>query len=123
MREEKLYLFQFPSPFPTFSSKMTNVPASDQIPEVGGKKVSFTADTKPDASSSLPSVAPSEPKKVERISGIIGQLEIYRSGAVKIRLANDILLNVSFFPPPISRTNDRIQVKCCYTTFISSAGS
>lgn len=88
---------------------MTNVPASDQIPEVGGKKVSFTADTKLDASSSLPSDAPSEPKKVERISGVIGQLEIYRSGAVKIRLANDILLNVSFFfSPVISWTNDGI---------------
>ena len=101
MREEKLYLFQFPTPFPTFSSKMTSVPASDQIPEVGGKKVSFTADTKTDASSKLPSAAPSEPKKVERISGLIGQLEIYRSGTVKIRLANDILLNVKlFFPSP-----------------------
>ena len=84
---------------------MTNVPASDQIPEVGGKKVSFTADTKLDPSSSLPS----EPKKVERIAGIIGQLEIYRSGAVKIRLANDILLNVKhFFHSVISWTNDGI---------------
>ena len=97
MREEKLYLFQFPTPFPTFSSKTTNVPASDQIPEVGGKKVSFTAETKLDASSSLPSVAPWEPKKVEHISGVIGQLEIYRSGTVKIRLANDILFNVKHF--------------------------
>ena len=41
--------------------------------------------------------APSESKEVDRISGVIGQLEIYRSGAVKIRLANDILLNVIFF--------------------------
>jgi len=97
MREEKLYLFHFPTPFPTFSSKMTNVPASDRIPEVGEKKVSFTADTKIDAGSSLSSVAPSESKKVEHISGVIGQLEIYRSGAVKIRLANDILLNVKHF--------------------------
>jgi DNA-directed RNA polymerase III subunit RPC4 len=95
MREEKLYLFQFPTPFPTFSSSnVTNVSASDQIPEVGGKKVSFVADTKPDGSSSSPSVAPSEPKKVEPVSGVVGQLEIYRSGTVKIRLANDILLNV-----------------------------
>ena len=76
---------------------MTNVPASDQIPEVGGKKVSFTAGTKLDASSSLPSAAPSEHKEVEGISGVIGQLEIYKSGAVKMRLANDILLNVISF--------------------------
>ena len=76
---------------------MTAVPDLDQIPEVGGKKVSFTADTKLDASSSLPSAAPSEPKKVEHISGLIGQLEIYRSGTVKIRFANDILLNVNHF--------------------------
>jgi DNA-directed RNA polymerase III subunit RPC4 len=74
---------------------MTDFPAPDQIPEAGGKKVSFTADTKLDASSSLP--APSEPKKVELISGVIGRLEIYRSGTVKIRLANDILLNVKHF--------------------------
>ena len=88
---------------------MTNTPASDQMPEAGGKKVSFTTDTKLDASPNLPSVAPSEPKKVERISGVIGQLEIYKSGAVKIRLANDILLNVNFFfPPVISLTNDGI---------------
>jgi DNA-directed RNA polymerase III subunit RPC4 len=95
IRGEKLYLFQFPTPFPTFSSKMTNVPSSDQTPE--GKKVSFTADTNLNASSSLLPVAPSEPKKVEHISGVIGQLEMYRSGAVKIRLANGILLNVNFF--------------------------
>ena len=77
---------------------MTNLPASDQISEVGGKKVTFTAGTKLDASASLPSAAPSEPKEVERISGAIGQLEIYRSGVVKIRLGNDILLNVIFLP-------------------------
>jgi DNA-directed RNA polymerase III subunit RPC4 len=123
MREEKLYLFQFPAPFPTFSSKMTDVPASDQIPEVGGKKVSFTADTKLDASSSLP--APSEPK-VELITGVIGRLEIYRSGTVKIRLANDILLNVKQFfhlSDFADGLTTEFQVKCCYTTFIFSTGS
>ncbi|KAF8817581.1 hypothetical protein BYT27DRAFT_7199114 [Phlegmacium glaucopus] len=101
-REEKLFLFQFPTPFPTFSSKMTNISSSDQIPEVGRKKVSFAEDTKPDtvSSSSSASVAPSEPKKPEPISGVIGQLEIYRSGTVKIRLANDILLNLNAATQP-----------------------
>jgi len=99
-REEKLYLFQFPTPFPTFSSEMSTVSASDQIPAVEGKKVSFAADTKPDRSSSSPSVVPSEPKKVEPISGVIGQLEIYRSGTVKIRLSNDILLNLNAATQP-----------------------
>jgi DNA-directed RNA polymerase III subunit RPC4 len=110
MREEKLYLFQFPTPFPTFSSSMTNVSSSDQIPEVGGKKVSFAADTKPDMSSShSPSVALLEPKKRDPISGVIGQLEIYRSGTVKIRLANDILLNVKhYFHLFDFMTNDKI---------------
>jgi len=126
MREERLYLFQFPTPFPTFSSKMTTVSGSDQIPEVGGKKVSFAADTKPDtmSSSSSPSVAPSEPKKLEPISGVIGQLEIYRSGTVKIRLVNDILLNVNhYFHIFDFMTNlENLQVKRCYTTFISSTG-
>lgn len=97
MREEKLYLFQFPTPFPTFFSKMTNVSTSDQIPEVGGKKVSFAADTKPDRSSDSPFVVPSELKKAEPISGVVGQLEIYKSGTVKIRLANDTLLNVNHY--------------------------
>jgi len=101
MREEKLYLFQFPTPFPTFSSKMTNVSGSAQMPEVG-KKVSFAADTKPDtmSSSSSPSAAPSEPKTLEPILGVIGQVEIYRSGTVKIRLANDILLDVNTATQP-----------------------
>lgn len=99
---------------------------SDQIPEVGGKKVSFAVDTKSNtmSNSNSPSAAPSEPKKPEPVSGVIGQLEIYRSGTVKIRLANDILLNVNIISiSSISRLTIKFQVKCCHTTFISPTSS
>lgn len=61
------------------------------------KKVSFAADVKPDIASDsrTPSTVPSEPKQEQPLDGIVGQLEVYRSGAVKIRLGNGILLDVS----------------------------
>lgn len=34
------------------------------------------------------------------VDGIIGQLELYRSGAIKMRLANGILLDVSLVHSP-----------------------
>ena len=69
----------------------------DQPPPATEKKVTFAVDVKPEASSSQQaSVAPevTVPKASERVSGAIGQLEVYRSGAVKMRLTNDILLDV-----------------------------
>jgi len=71
----------------------------DPLPDPTAKKVSFAADVKSDidavsASSRTASTAPSETKKPEPVDGLIGQLEVYRSGAVKIRLANNILLDV-----------------------------
>lgn len=58
------------------------------------KRVTFAPDVKSDASpsTSLPEAA--EPKLSERVSGPIGQLEVYRSGSVRMRLTNDILLDV-----------------------------
>lgn len=103
MLEDRLYFFQFPSPFPKFSYK--EPPAMDVdieplsvVPEssTSSKKVSFAADVKPDITPSrTPSTVPCEPKQEQPLDGIIGQLEVYRSGAVKIRLANGILLDVS----------------------------
>ena len=58
------------------------------------KKVSFAADLDTPTQSTSATPAPSEPLKPEPIDGVIGQLEVYRSGAVKMRLANGILLDV-----------------------------
>ncbi|KAJ6474600.1 RNA polymerase III RPC4-domain-containing protein [Mycena vitilis] len=109
MREERLYFFQFPSPFPTFSPPAVAVP--DDIPEVvdtGVKKVSFADDVK---AGSLPgsargSMAPPETPAVDKveenpvIDGLIGTLEVYRSGAVKMRLQNGMLLDVTAATQP-----------------------
>lgn len=106
LREERLYFFQFPSPFPTFLPK-NSVPESPMevdLPDVPGKKVSFVGDIKPTiptSDSSRSSTVPTESGQKEakdsdtKIDGVIGQLEIYRSGVVKMRLANGILLDVS----------------------------
>ncbi|KAF5316387.1 hypothetical protein D9619_006187 [Psilocybe cf. subviscida] len=109
LREDRLFFFQFPAPFPKFMSK--NVAAMDvdtaalaPAGDAAGKKVSFAADVKPDVaslSSRTPSVVPSEEaKEAVPVDGVIGQLEVYKSGAVKIRLANGILLDVSAATQP-----------------------
>jgi hypothetical protein len=97
LRQERLYFFQFPSPFPTFVSKSLE-PSDDpgetsHVSEPQVKRVSFSADTKPPAS------VPEDVDKDQlppHVDGVIGQLEVYKSGAVKMRLANGILLDVSF---------------------------
>jgi len=58
------------------------------------KKVSFAADVDTPTQSASTTPAPSEPPKPEPIDGVIGHLEVYRSGTVKMRLANGILLDV-----------------------------
>lgn len=77
----QFYFFQFPSPFPSYSA---NPPA---------KKVSFS----PDVKSEVEAQASSATEIKEQLDGTIGHLEVYRSGAVKMRLANGILLDVSVF--------------------------
>ncbi|KAI0032312.1 RNA polymerase III RPC4-domain-containing protein, partial [Vararia minispora EC-137] len=80
------------------------------------KRVSFAHDTKPDPSAS-PAV-PSETAQPEHIDGVIGQLEMHRSGAVKMRLANDIILDITPGTQPsflqqavhIDPTNKRLHV-------------
>lgn len=70
-----------------------------------GKKVTFASDVKSASGASTPSATPvPETKKAEgdakkdevnKLDGVIGRLEIYQSGAVKMRLENGILLDVS----------------------------
>jgi len=96
LKQERLYFFQFPTPFPTFvsptsapsePSEKVNAPASEV------KHVSFSADTKPPAP--VPEDVDKEKPPPAHVDGVIGQLEIYQSGAVKMRLANGILLDVT----------------------------
>ena len=96
MRQERLYFFQFPKPFPTFVSQLVPTPfdpSEKANPPTGeSKRVSFSADTKPPAA--VPEDVDKE-KPPANVDGVIGQLETYQSGAVKMRLANGILLDVS----------------------------
>ncbi|CAL1714722.1 unnamed protein product [Somion occarium] len=119
IRQERLYFFQFPDPFPTFlpsKSASTSVSTSDEKgqnvegtrPTEGTKKVSFAEDTKPPATAGSASATPTVPtgtaggdqvKKEEqeeqKVDGMIGQLEVYQSGAVKMRMGNGIVLDVT----------------------------
>ena len=95
MKQERLYFFQFPTPFPTFvSPTSTHSEPSEKVnaPTSDVKHVSFSADTKPPAP--VPEDVDKE-KPPAHVDGVIGHLEIYQSGAVKMRLANGILLDVS----------------------------
>ncbi|KAJ8094759.1 hypothetical protein PM082_010765 [Marasmius tenuissimus] len=96
LRQDRLYFFQFPAPFPTF--EIGSPGDSDPSTSNPAKKVSFAPDVKPEQQQQE-----SEQKKQEAehtVDGLIGRLEIYKSGAVKMRLANGILLDVwKLFPP------------------------
>ena len=65
--------------------------------------MSFAEDAKPPGTAK-----PGEKKETEeadaKVEGVIGQLEVYESGAVKMRLANGIVMDVSSFSPPLSIT-------------------
>ncbi|PCH44215.1 hypothetical protein WOLCODRAFT_77085 [Wolfiporia cocos MD-104 SS10] len=109
IRQERLYFFQFPEPFPTFVSNATAPSEPTSAKEEGGaRKVTFAEDTKPPAANGVPAAGPSgsqaDPdsavKEDPKVDGVIGQLEIYESGAVKMRLGNGILLDVTAATQP-----------------------
>ncbi|KAI0641967.1 RNA polymerase III RPC4-domain-containing protein [Trametes meyenii] len=108
VRQERLYFFQFPNPFPAFTS--AQAPDGDakgkgkaaDAGEDAGKKVTFAQDTKPPAPGAAPP-APSATEKQEaqtKVDGIVGQLEIYESGTVKLRLGNGIVMDVTAATQP-----------------------
>lgn len=113
-----LYLFQFPSPFPTFQPATTEqtVQAEGDVDldanpdsskrEQGGKKVTFAEDVKSAASSSattttsqLPESQTQQTKAQVPLEGVIGQLEIRQSGAVQMRLSNNTVFDVCILFP------------------------
>ena len=63
------------------------------------KKVTFATPEGPGSGATTPSTKPEDPttEKIPDplVDGVVGQLELYRSGAIKMRLANGILLDVS----------------------------
>ena len=59
--------------------------------EDSAKKVTFAEDTKPPANGADSSEKAAENTKLD---GVAGQLEIYESGAVKMRLKNGIVMDV-----------------------------
>ncbi|KAF9457529.1 RNA polymerase III RPC4-domain-containing protein [Collybia nuda] len=103
LREERLYFFQFPSPFPMFLSPTSpdpTVPVDETAPvEVPPKKVAFAKDAKSEPGTAQKADGVKE-EELLKVDGIIGQLETYRSGAVKMRLANGILLDVTAATQP-----------------------
>lgn len=112
-QDNRLYFFQFPSPFPTFlpinsaenengnpettptdetgMAEDTTALGGDQPALKRSKSVSFAPETKP------PVPSPSQQKEDSTLDGVIGQLEVYKSGAVKMRLCNGTLLDVGPF--------------------------
>ncbi|KAI0072688.1 hypothetical protein K474DRAFT_1604653 [Panus rudis PR-1116 ss-1] len=115
-RQERLYFFQFPDPFPTFISHRQPPPESPSapnpdgasnledpsgsIPASGKKAVSFADDTKPPAPGAPSTTGQAETTKTKdgekkKMEGVIGQLEVYASGAVKMRMGNGIVLDVA----------------------------
>lgn len=122
MRQERLYFFQFPAPLPEFVPKSPSENKGKGIarPEDGGKTVTFSEDTKPSAPGATQEKAEEKPASEQKVDGVIGQLEVYQSGAVKMRLANGIVMDVSrmlalCFPSDLIVCPSGL---CCDTAFI-----
>ncbi|PFH46878.1 hypothetical protein AMATHDRAFT_68867 [Amanita thiersii Skay4041] len=97
--DEKIFLFKFPSPFPVFLSASEFV--TDPGPDTQ-KKVTFLTPAmihEENTASISATITPNERDigllTSNKLDGSIGRLEIHRSGAIKIRLANDLLFNVN----------------------------
>ncbi|EIW58634.1 uncharacterized protein TRAVEDRAFT_37496 [Trametes versicolor FP-101664 SS1] len=111
IRQERLYFFQFPNPFPVFRTpeappETKGKDKAEDGNDEAGKKVTFAEDTKPPApaATAAPAAgASSAADKTEgqpKVDGVVGQLEIYESGAVKLRLPNGILMDVTAATQP-----------------------
>jgi DNA-directed RNA polymerase III subunit RPC4 len=94
----RMYLFQFPEPFPTF---IRPAPAEEPKPESPrGKRVTFAEDVKEGKEEKYSSSHVKKDKEAPGpLEGIIGQLDILASGAVRMRLGNDMVFDVSWSGP------------------------
>lgn len=104
---EKLYFFQFPSPFPTFAPAQDDIIDVDapETPETGqkspeskgkAKAVSWAAGVKKEEEDDKSRVRDnSKNPHASQIDGVIGQMEMYSNGEVKIRLGEGVLMTVS----------------------------
>ncbi|OJT01890.1 hypothetical protein TRAPUB_7667 [Trametes pubescens] len=110
IRQERLYFFQFPNPFPVFrapEAPPTATKGKDKAEDgsdEAGKKVTFAEDTKPPAPAAAAAAGASgaaeKTEEQPKVDGVVGQLEIYESGAVKLRLPNGILMDVTAATQP-----------------------
>lgn len=94
MHEESLYFFQFPAPFPSFVPKDDDSASLQAPPDENRLMATMcppSSKKDPEASSTQ---RQEEASQVQSVDGIIGELVVYRSGAAKMKLANDILLDV-----------------------------
>lgn len=97
--QERLYFFQFPNPLPEFFSRTATDEKGKGVDhtakaEEGSKTVTFSEGTKPPAPGAKDE-SPVESATGSKIDGVAGQLEVYESGAVKMRFANGIVMDVS----------------------------
>ncbi|KAG9087937.1 hypothetical protein FRC06_002300 [Ceratobasidium sp. 370] len=112
--QNRLYYFQFPRPFPTFEPPtvdtqspidvdMADAPESSSS-QKGKQKVSFADSTKgqslsDDEGDNQPRIKAEEDSE-KPSGGIIGQLEIYRSGLIKMRLGDGVVMEVTAATQP-----------------------
>lgn len=101
---KNLYFFQFPKPFPQFSYPPEYVqPISDETVEAAAsaakKAVSFAPETKGKEKDVKPVIDSKVNVKKEPVlpppEGQIGELVLMKSGKVKLKIGDDILLDVS----------------------------
>ncbi|KAI0766934.1 RNA polymerase III RPC4-domain-containing protein [Trametes elegans] len=99
IRQERLYFFQFPNPFPVFKAPQdTNMKDKGKAEGEAGDETGK--------------------KEQPKVDGVAGQLEIYESGAVKLRLGNGIVMDVTAATQPsflqhavhVDSTNKRLCV-------------
>ncbi|TBU30650.1 RNA polymerase III RPC4-domain-containing protein [Dichomitus squalens] len=112
IRQERLYFFQFPEPFPIFHSRHAQqnadvkgkAKADSTAGEESTKKVTFAEDTKPPAATPAGGAdgeaTTNNAAESPTVDGVIGQLEIYESGAVKMRMHNGIVMDVTAATQP-----------------------
>ncbi|KAG8901613.1 hypothetical protein FRC00_006006 [Tulasnella sp. 408] len=107
---EPLYFFQFPHPFPSFVPDIDMTQDEPMLPEGEAKKPTDDEKGKGKSVSWAPDVKVKEEaegsgKEKQKAlpsgsEGIAGKLEVYKSGAVKIRFGEDIVMDVTAATQP-----------------------